>query len=327
MGKEQFNLSSKWKWLAKIIIVIGLALIPSLIDLGSITDIMILLFLYLILGQSFNILAGYTGLISLGHSAFLGVGALATRYVLISGTPVYVAITAGGLAAILIAIIIGVPTLRLRGAYFAMGTLALTMISFTLISNIFVQASFMSLSYVANYSVLPRYYLALILAIISVVSVYFLSNSRVGMGMIAIRENQDAAASLGINIFRCKLIALVISALFAGLAGGLFAYYQISYFHYEIFGPLWSFAPILVATIGGLGSVVGPIIGAVFYVVLREVFALTAGDTHVIIFGAIFIIVVLLLPGGLLSGIHGCHKFINMISNKSYRAKSTQCEK
>jgi len=125
-------------------------------------------------------------------------------------------------------------------------------------------------------------------------------NSRLGLGMIAIREDEEAAAATGINTFRYKVLALGVSAFFAGLAGGVYAYYQASYYYFTPFELIWAFEPLLIAFIGGTGTIIGPIIGAVCYVALRELFAITLGEASVIVFGCLFILVILFLPGGLI---------------------------
>jgi branched-chain amino acid transport system permease protein len=262
-------------------------------------DILFFVFLYILLGQSFNVLAGYTGLISLGQASFFGIGALVTRFLWVVGVPFYLSIIAGGVAASLVSIIIGFPCLRLRGAYFSIGTLALTIIGFILTSNVFITESFLPPKYMTDYSTLIRYYVGLVLAIGATVMVYIIANSRLGMGMIAVREDEEAAKSIGVNAFRSKLRALLISAFGTGLGGGAFAFYQVALYLYHGFSPLWSFEPILVTFIGGPGTLFGPVFGAVFYIVLREIFALTIGAPHIVIFGIIFILIVLLLPRGL----------------------------
>jgi branched-chain amino acid transport system permease protein len=279
-----------------LVVVIGL---PLVLPLGYITDILFYVFLYILLGQGFNVLAGYTGLVSLGQAAFFGMGALVARMVWISGLPFYLAIAAGGFASMGVSAIIGFPCLRLRGAYFSMGTLALTIICNLMASNVFITESFLPPAYMAGYSTLVRYYAGLVLALASTVMVYRLANSKLGMGMVAVREDEDAARSLGVYVFRRKLQALLISAFTTGVAGGLFAFYQVALYYYQGFSPLWSFDAILVTFIGGSGTIFGPVFGAVFYVGLKEIFALTLGKGHVVVFGIIFILVVLFLPRGL----------------------------
>jgi branched-chain amino acid transport system permease protein len=116
---------------------------------------------------------------------------------------------------------------------------------------------------------------------------------------MSVREDEDAAESLGVSAIKHKLIALTLSAFFTGLAGGAFAYYHVSYYFYFPFTPVWSFDALTMVFIGGQGTVIGPIIGAVFFVLLREFLVLNLGEYHLIVFGILFILVVLFLPGGI----------------------------
>jgi branched-chain amino acid transport system permease protein len=119
--------------------------------------------------------------------------------------------------------------------------------------------------------------------------------------MMAVREEEDAAESLGISALRHKLLALGISAFFTGLAGGGFAYYHVSYYIQFPFTPVWSLDMLTMVFIGGTGTILGPIIGAVFFVVMKEFLVLNVGEYHLIVFGVLFVLVVLFLPGGIYS--------------------------
>jgi branched-chain amino acid transport system permease protein len=151
----------------------------------------------------------------------------------------------------------------------------------------------------ANYLLGPRYYLFLGLAIITIGSAYLLVNSRWGLGMMAVREGEDAAESLGISALKHKLLALTVSAFFAGLVGGAFAYYHVSYYFNMPFSPEWTFDPMMMAYIGGTGTIIGPIIGSIFFVGLKQLLVWNVGEYHLVIFGTLFILIVLFLPGGL----------------------------
>jgi branched-chain amino acid transport system permease protein len=199
--------------------------------------------------------------------------------------------------AVALALLIGIPAFRLRGVYFAIGTLALAQIL-----NITVGNNLPEMSYnpaLSDYQLMPRYYLFLALTIVTIGSAYFLVNSRLGLGMMAVREGEDAAESLGISALKHKLLALTVSAFFAGLAGGAFAYYHVSYYLNMPFGPEWTFDPMMMAYIGGTGTIFGPIIGSVFFVLLKQLLVWNVGEYHLIIFGTLFILIVLFLPGGL----------------------------
>jgi branched-chain amino acid transport system permease protein len=171
----------------------------------------------------------------------------------------------------------------------------------------------------ATYQLLPRYFLFFAIAILTVASTYLLVNSRLGIGVMAVREEEDAAESLGVSAIRHKLLALVLSAFFTGLAGGAFAYYHVSYYVQFPFTPVWSFDALTMVYIGGLGTIIGPIIGAVFFVLLREYLALTLGEYHLIVFGVLFILVVLFLPGGIVEAWEKIRKF----SSKQLSLKRT----
>ena len=260
---------------------------------------MILIFLFISLAQSWNILAGYAGQVSLGHAAFFGLGAITTRFLWVWGTPFFLAFLTGGIVAVVFSLIIGHPALRLKGIYFAIGTLGLGQILKVTIGNILPTVADLPGDYIATYSLIPRYYLCLVLTIIIVAVVYFISNSRLGLGMIAVREDEDTAKASGVNTFRQKIVALAISSFFAGLTGGAFAFYHVSYYHDLPFNPTWTFDALLITFVGGVGTVVGPIIGAFFYAIFKELFVRTFPALHVFIFGILFIFVVLVLPGGL----------------------------
>jgi branched-chain amino acid transport system permease protein len=279
--------------------VILLILIPVLTKRNDLINLMILIFLFICLAQSWNILAGFAGQVSLGHAAFFGVGAITTRFLWVWGYPFLLAFICGGIVAVVFAMIIGHPALRLKGIYFAIGTLGLAQILKITVGNVLPTVADLPGDYIATYNLIPRYYLFLILAITIVAVVYFISRSKLGLGMVAVREDEEAAKASGVNTFRQKMIALAISTFFAGLAGGAFAFYHVSYYHDLPFNPTWTFDALLITFVGGVGTIVGPIIGAFFYAIFKELFVRTFPQFHVFIFGILFILVVLLLPGGL----------------------------
>jgi len=284
-----------------ILLIIILACVPQVVEKDSIINLLCLVFLYISLASAWNILGGFTGQTSLGHAAFFGLGALAARLLWIRGFPIYPSILAGGLLAVVFALLIGFPSFRLKGVYFAIGTLALAQILNVTVGNVFPTIAALPVEELVAYQLTPRYYLFLGLAVIVVGVAYLLVNSRLGLGMMAGREEEDAAESLGISALRHKLLALVISAFLTGLAGGAFAYYHVSYYFQFPFTPMWSLDMLTMVYIGGTGTVLGPIIGAVFFVVLKEFLVLNVGEYHLIIFGVLFVLVVLFLPGGIIS--------------------------
>jgi branched-chain amino acid transport system permease protein len=287
-------------WAGAILIALALlTALPIVVPRDSVLNFVFLILLSITLAQSWNVVAGYAGQVNLGHAAFFGLGALVARTLWIGGRPIVAAMLAGAVVAVLFALLIGVAAFRLRGAYFAIGTLALGEILRTTVNNVLPEISTLPAATIATYSLTRRYYLALALAAVSVLAVTALAGSRLGLGMRAIREDEEAAEATGVGALRLKLTALALSTGLAGLAGGLFAFYHISYYPAHPFGPQWTFDALLMTFIGGVGTLHGPVLGAVLYVVLKEYVALRWVDFHLLIFGALFIAIVLLLPGGL----------------------------
>jgi len=301
MALTQITKISFHRWLvpAGIIILILLAIfIPRQVDKQNIWNLFFLICLHISLGQSWNILAGFAGQTSLGHAAFFGIGALVTRTLWFQGTPFALAFISGGVAAVIFAMLIGAPTFRLRGAYFAIGTLGVAEVLRITASQNLPLISTMSGPTIATYNLQARYYLALGLALATTGAAYTLLRSR-SLGILAVREDEEAAQATGVHVLRHKLLALSLSSFFAGLAGGVFAFQQISYYPSAPFSPLWTFDALLITFIGGLGTLAGPVIGAIFFVVVREQLAVNLVEFHQVIFGILFILIVLVFPGGL----------------------------
>jgi branched-chain amino acid transport system permease protein len=287
-------------WAAAILVgFAGLALVPLARPRDDVLNFLVVVLLAITLAESWNIAAGYAGQVNLGHAAFFGLGALVARTLWIKGTPIVLAMLAGAAVATAFALLIGVAAFRLRGAYFAIGTLALGEILRSTVSNVLPEISTLPVGAIGGYRLTQRYYLALVLALLSVLVVTWLASSKLGLGMQAIRDDEDAAEAAGVGAVRLKLTALALSTGLAGLAGGFFAYYHISYYPSHPFSPHWTFDAVLMTFIGGVGTLQGPVLGAVLYVVLKEYLAVRWVDIHLLIFGALFIAIVLVLPGGL----------------------------
>jgi branched-chain amino acid transport system permease protein len=277
----------------------GFAVVPFFTARNDLLNLGVQIFLAVSLAQSWNLLGGYGGQINLGHAAFFGLGALATRILWVDGVPLFFALAAGAVVATAFGVLIGGPAFRLRGAYFAIGTLALAEILRITVGNLMPEISTIPTAALASYSLVPRYYLGLGLAIVCVVLVAIVVRSRVGLGIQAVREDEAAAEASGVGALRHKLLALALSTALVGLTGGAYAYYHVSYYPQHAFSPAWTFDAVLISFIGGVGTLHGPILGALFYVILKEFLALRLVELHLLIFGVLFILVVLFLPGGL----------------------------
>jgi branched-chain amino acid transport system permease protein len=185
--------------------------------------------------------------------------------------------------------------------YFIIGTLVLAEILRIIFDTVLPRANVLPGKLIGAYSLTPRYYLCLLVAVFTVAVLSWLSRSRLGLGFMAIREDEDAAEASGVSIMKYKLIAFLISTFFAGLAGGLYAYYSVAAQAGFLFSPEWTFDAVIIVFVGGVGTIWGPIIGSVFFVLLKQLLSLwLPGGSHVLVFGVMFIIVVLYLPGGLI---------------------------
>lgn len=286
-------------WVLLAVLLMVVAMVPQFTTRTDVLNLFFLIFLFICLGQSWNILAGFAGQVSLGHAALFGLGALVTRTLWTDGLPIPLALIAGGMAPAIFAFIIGLPTFRLRGAYFSIGTLAIAEVLRITVGNVLPLVSTLPVDMLATYDLPVRYYLAFVVALATLLVTFMLYRSRFGLGMLAIREDEDAAQASGVRALPHKLAALALSSFFAGLAGGTYAFYQVSYYPASAFQPGWTFDALLITFVGGAGTIIGPVLGAVFYIVVRERLAVTLVNVHPLIFGVLFILIVLVFPGGL----------------------------
>jgi branched-chain amino acid transport system permease protein len=267
-----------------------------------------MIFVYITLVESWNLPGGYAGYISFGHVLFFGIGGYSTAMlVTLWKIPPIATYFLGGILAALVALIFGYISLRLRGPYFAIATLALATIGRYIFLNfdIFGGAEGLLLPvspWSLEFEKIPYYYGALSIATLTVFTVYVITKTRLGIGLMAIRENEEKAEGLGIDTTRHKVVAFIISAFFPGVIGGLFA----SYLEYvnpdSCFSILYSANILLMAILGGLGTVTGAIIGSSIIVVASEILSFTVGhQARLVLFGFILVTFAIFLPGGLLS--------------------------
>jgi len=267
-----------------------------------------LTFLYIALAQGWNVVAGYGGQASLGQHAFFGLGAYVTAISWKAGWIGYldpIGMLISGAGAALLAVMIGVPLLaKLRGDYFALGTLGLGEI----LRVVFTQGgSFtggpvgLMLPSSEYRSMIPYYFFALSIALLALLCVWLLVRSRVGLALVAIREDEEAAAANGIHVLKFKIFAFAVGAFFTGLCGSLFAYYLFHIHPSGFFSLNWALLPVLMTILGGIGTLMGPVVGAFVLASVFELANLWLPEIHPIFSGAFIILVMLFLPGGIMS--------------------------
>ena len=298
-----------------LIAVVFFATLPLYYDVhnGQWGIILFMVFTYGIVAQGWNLVAGYTGQISLGQNAFFGLGAFTTALLWfwnVTHTGYWfdpVLMIASAITPMILAVIVGIPLLsRLRGDYFSFGTLGMGMI----ISVIFLNGGSLTggsegkllikvMPEGVTFNLRTHYYVGLIVAIFATLVVYYMANSRIGLALKAIREDEVSAASHGINVLKYKVMAFAVAAGLAGLAGSIYTYYLLHPMPMNVFAQSWLFLPILMVVLGGTGTIFGPWIGA-----LVIYFIAWYGDKyfpgwHPVILGVIIIIVMLFMPSGL----------------------------
>jgi len=326
------------------------AFIPLLLRDNFFLTVMTLITIFSIYAASWNFLAN-SGQGSLGHAVFLGVGGFASaiigssiskaavNFLGTSQMPVgglsaiilIVALLLGGLLSAGVGLLIGLACIRLKAWYLAMVTFGFSVIAATLSSqfdsitqgiNGYATTTLVTKGY-------PFYLLVVLFALTSISVMYFIMNSRMGLAFRAIHGNETEAKMIGVNTTKYKLLAFVISTFFAGISGGLYAYF-IRLIDNSIFSPANSFLPLIMSVIGGLGTVPGPIIGSIFFVSIQQISTLPSvvdslngalgpyfpnvsnvgPPLSLLTIGIILIIIVIFAPKGLISIFHKIYKYL-----------------
>jgi branched-chain amino acid transport system permease protein len=315
---------------------LALFVFPSFVRKPYVLHMGVMLFLAIIQGQAWNVIGGYTGQYSVGHAAFFGMGAYVTMMLLeINKIPPWWGIWGAIAASLILSAIIGSITFRLRGPYFVLASISVAEIirlaalhfkGFTRGAEGFLLSEIPTLHLFGSEIVFvgkrPFYYAGLFLAVATIAANWIVQHSKLGYYFQAIREDQDAAHSLGINLTLYKNVALAISAAFTAFAGGFYAMF-VKFIDPNIaFGLDVSVQIVLIAIIGGIGTIIGPVIGAMVLVPLSEVLRNPRGlvqigvlapdssvvafierylsNAHLLVYGILVVVVILFAPEGVL---------------------------
>ncbi len=288
-----------------IVVIVVLAVLYLCAALGLIDSnvmrIMLSMCLYCAMGTMWNLMSGHCGLTSLGQQSFVGLAgytlAVMTTYY---SLPYGAAIIVGGILSALLALGLSLVFFRMRGMYFAVAT----WITAEALKTIFTSWGFVKKG--AGMTVKLRPYpttmeifiLALTLAIVATLVVHFLLKSRTGLGLSAMGNDADAASSVGVNIFKSKLVCFVLAGFFTGIAGVIFYMNKGSIFPTGGFSIEWTVSIVFIVIIGGVGTSVGPIVGSIIYVLLSEFLSKYPGWSNIIL-GIIAIVVIVVMPDGI----------------------------
>ena len=279
--------------------VVILAMAPGVVS-PFLVQFLINLFMLAILAESWNIIGGFTGYASFGNVAFFGIGAYTTGVLMTRlGVSFPMALPAAGIVALVFAALVGMPILRLKGHYFAIATLGVAETMREIVYNLEFTGKGTGLVLPILRSPLPFFYLMLgILVSVTLVN-WWLSRSRFGYGLIAIREDEDAAAVMGINTPLYKTIAFALGGAFTGLAGGVYAYWITFIDPDSVFKVTMTVQLIIMAAFGGTGTVLGPLLGTVVLATISEWLSTHLVALAELAYGVVIILVVLFMPKGL----------------------------
>jgi branched-chain amino acid transport system permease protein len=280
--------------------LVALAALP-LVAPAYVLTFMLILLMYVAMAQSWNMLSGYTGYFSLGHGLFFGFGAYGFALSLLKlGLPPLAALAVGGLVAVAAAAVVGfvLMRVRIRIGYFAILTLGLNEIVKTVIANTDAVGAASGFTLPPVPSPAVPYTLMLAVAAGAVGALLLIDRSRYGLGLRAILDDEEVAQSMGVRTARYKTGVFVLSAFFPGVAGGVIAWNWSFIDPYQAFDLLLSFNTAIMAVFGGVGTVWGPVVGAVVMSVLIETLWVNLRNFQAVVFGVLVVVIVMLAPRG-----------------------------
>jgi len=287
------------RWLAAALACAALAAVP-LIAPSAFRQFGTEALLLASLAQAWNILGGYAGYPSFGNSAFYGLGTYGTAVMMARfHQPFAVGLACGASLAVACACAVGVPILRLRGPYFAIVTLGLSAMLAAIVRNLAIAGRNIGLILPLTRKDTLFYELALGLLVAATATVALLAQSRFGAGLVAIRENEEAAAVMGVATTRYKVAALSLAALITAIAGGIHAYWITFVDPASAFDGSLNVKMVIMAVFGGPGTVLGPVVGALLLSGISEVLASTISTMASLFYGVVIVVAVLFMPKGL----------------------------
>jgi branched-chain amino acid transport system permease protein len=294
---------------------VAAALVPLFVKDVYVQNIMVLTLMYAALSQSWNILSGYCGQISLGHALYFGLGAYTTAILFTKfGVLPWFGMIAGGAISAVIAMALGYPCFRLRGHYFVIATIVIAEIALLLFQNWNWAGAALGIDipvhgdswllFQFRRSKLPYFYFALVLACVAWLVTWWLENSKWGFWWRAVKDNPDAAESLGVVVFDSQMGAAAVSAFLTAVGGSFYAMF-VSYIDPEsVMGFQFSLLMALPAVVGGIGTLWGPLLGAIILIPLTELTRSFIGGSgrgiDLIVYGTLIVLISLARPEGLI---------------------------
>jgi len=259
------------------------------------------LFIAIVLAETYDILAGFTGYINLGHAAYFGLGAYVFGITIKSGGGIVLALALPPLLTVAFAVMISYPLFRLRGAYFAIATFGVLKMMEVLASNLRdLTGGTTGLSIPPTVSTAATFYIAEGLCFAAIILNASIGYSRLGLGLLTTREDEEVAEGSGVNTAQIKICAMALSALLPSLAGAAYMWQTTYIDPASAFGSAAAFTPVIMAILGGSGTVLGPVIGAVFLTIVEEALWSHVGYLQLTMYGVVLVCVGIFMPGGLM---------------------------
>jgi branched-chain amino acid transport system permease protein len=283
------------------LLLLGLVLYPLTTPSQNVVKLLFITALWTTTSLAWNLLGGFTGQVSFGFAVFYGLGAYVTAMLINAGRSPWFAFLCAAAIAALASFLVGLPTFRLRGPYFAIATIGVGEAVRVIMNNLDFTggASGYRLVEAGPFKQLEHYYTALALVALAVLVSSIVASSKFGLALRAIKQDQDAAAAVGVNPYVCKLWVHAIAAALTGIAGGVFARYALFIYPGGVFAFQTSISILLMPVIGGIGTVWGAVLGGVIFGVVEEQLVAKFPNVHLLLYGALLMLIILFEPDGL----------------------------
>jgi branched-chain amino acid transport system permease protein len=312
VANNQSFLSNLAKAAPPLLLLIALAAAPFAGFGHNTIRLLFVTLIWVTASVAWNLLGGFAGQVSFGFAVFYGLGAYAAAISYNAGLGRIPSILVGACLAVPAALLIGLPTFRLLGPYFAIATIGVSEATRVVMNNLTITGGS------SGYRIMEKgafnqplhFYLALGLAAVAVAVSMLVRYSKFGLALIAVREDQEAASDLGVDPYKSKLLVHALAAALTGAAGGVYVGYAAFIYPQGVFGFDISVAILLMPIIGGVGTVWGPVIGAVVYGLVHEELIASFPEFHLLLYGSLLILIILFEPGGVVGMLQKLFRFI-----------------
>jgi branched-chain amino acid transport system permease protein len=293
--RDWLRILAPWLFLA------ALLLLPAGNPSANILKLLFITAVWTTTSVAWNLLGGMAGQVSFGFAVFYGLGAYTTGLLMHAGWSPYLGFLAGGAVAAAASFLVGLPTFRLRGPYFVIATIGVTEAVRVVMNNIDITGGSSGYRILEDkpFNPLEHYYTAVAAVALAVAISIVISRSRFGLALRAIKQDEDAAADLGVNPYATKLKVHAIAAALVGVAGGIYARRAAFFYPGDVFAFQTSISILLMPVIGGIGTVWGAVLGGVVFGIVEEELVVNFPNFHLLLYGSLLILIILFEPDGL----------------------------